>query len=269
MEHKLNLTNETNQKAVKLFLVIVLVLSAIAEGIIIYTGAMGLAILLMGVPALAAVITKIKYFKGEKYALSVRKCNIKYIGLAVLLPLLYIGIPYLIYWIINPESLQLELTPMLIGSTVVGIVINMLPAFGEELGWRGFLVPRLQQWLGLEKMLILTGLIWGAWHCPLLISGLYMPGTPIWFKVPMFIIVVGSVGVIIAILTLRSGSIWPATVMHSAHNVIDQTIFGAGTVGADKMYFVSETGIITAVLVVGMAIWMYRSYKKDGRGTGE
>ena len=233
MENKFNLTNEINQKAVKLFLIIVVVVSAIVEGVIIYTGAMGLATLLMCVPALAAVITKLKYFKGEKHALAVQKCKIKYIGLGVLIPLLYIGIPYLIYWIINPGSLQLELKPMLIGSTVIGILINMLPAFGEELGWRGFLVPRLLQWIGLEKMLILTGLIWALWHCPLLISGIYMPGTPIWFKVPMFIIIIGSVGVIIAILTLRAGSIWPATVMHAAHNMIDQAVFGAGTVGDD------------------------------------
>ena len=90
-----------------------------------------------------------------------------------------------------------------------------------------------------------------------------MPGTPIWFKVPMFIIIIGSVGVIIAILTLRAGSIWPATVMHAAHNMIDQAVFGAGTVGDDKMYFVSETGIFTAVFVIGMAIWMYCSYRKE------
>lgn len=263
MDNELNLTNEVNQKAVKLFLSIVIITSIVIEGVIIYLGNMGPAAFLMCIPALAAVITKQRYFKGVKHALSVRKCKPIYIVLAVLIPLTYIGVPYLIYWITNPGSLQLEFTPVLIISTLVGIVINMLPCFGEELGWRGFLLPRLVQWVGLEKTLIITGLIWSLWHCPLLISGVYMPGTPVLFKVPMFIIIVGFAGACIGILTLRSKSVWPAVVLHATHNMVDQAVFGAGTVGDNKMYYVSETGIYTAIVVVILAIVMYVSYKKE------
>lgn len=258
---------DINKKAVKLFLLIVLVLSAIAEGFVIITGLEGAIILLMAIPTIAALIAKQVYLKGEKKVFSFRKCQWKYIGLALLFPLLYMGIPYFIYWAINPGSMIMEITPMQIFATafgtLLGIVVNMLPSLGEEIGWRGFLVPRLMKWVGLEKMLIMTGLIWGLWHCPILISGLYMPGTPVWFKVPMFMIIVGSVGVMIAIITLRSRSIWPAVVMHAAHNMYDQAIFSVITEGENKMYYVSETGIFTAVVVVGMAIWMYCSYKKQ------
>lgn len=257
----------TNKKAVKLFLLLVLVLSAMAEGFVIITGTEEAIVLLMAIPTIAALIAKQVYLKGEKKVFSIRKCQWKYIGLALLFPLIYMGIPYLIYWVINPGSMIMEITPMQIFATtlgtVLGIVANMLPSLGEEIGWRGFLVPRLMKRVGLEKMLILTGLIWGVWHCPLLISGLYMPGTPVWFKVPMFIIIIGSVGVVIAIITLRAKSIWPAVVMHAAHNMYDQAIFSVITEGENKMYYVSETGIFTAVIAVGMAIWMYRSYKKQ------
>ncbi len=96
-----------------------------------------------------------------------------------------------------------------------------------------------------------------------------MPGTPVMYKVPMFLIIICSVGVMIGILTLRSGSIWPSVVMHGAHNGFDQMIFAEGTVGADKMYYVSESGMITAVIAVAIAVWMYCSYKKELKHVNE
>ncbi len=254
---------ETNKKAIKLFLLITVALSVVWETVIILTGEMGYAAFLMWVPAFAALIAKLTYFRKEKHALLFAKSKIKYILLAVLLPLIYLGVPYLIYWMINPGSMRIEWGIQVLVMAVIGIVISMLTALGEEIGWRGFLVPRLLTWLGLEKTLLLTGLIWGLWHCPLLISGIYMPGTPNWFKVPMFLIIIGAVGVMIGILTLRAKSVWPAAIMHAAHNNFDQVILGAGTVGNNKMYFVSKSGIFTAVIAVTLAIWMYCSYKKE------
>ncbi len=263
MEQKLQISNETNKKAVKLFLLIVIVASAIIEGILIITGIRPIIFLLMGVPALAAVITKRKYFRGEKEALLFRKCKMRYIGLALLLPLIYMGLPYVIYWITNPGSMQLKLSPMLFASVAVGLIYNMIPCFGEELGWRGFLVPRLIQWIGLEKTLLLTGLIWGVWHSPLLISGLYMPGTPLGYKLPMFLIMICAAGSIFAILTIKSKSVVPAIVMHAAHNLYDQAVFSEATLGDNKMYFVSETGIYTVLTVVVMAVIVYLLYTKE------
>lgn len=254
---------DTNKKAVKLFLIITIALSVVWETVIIITGFMGFAIFLMWVPALAAWIAKRTYFKDEKHALLFSKCHIKYVAMALILPLVYIGVPYVIYWIVNPDSMQIVWSPMILVMALVGVITGMMTALGEEIGWRGFLVPRLLTFLGLEKTLLLTGLIWGLWHCPILISGVYMPGTPVWYKVPMFLIIIGGVGVMIGILTLRSKSVWPAAVMHAAHNTFDQMIFGEGTVGASKMFFVSETGIITAVLTTALAVWMYISYKKE------
>lgn len=254
---------DMNKKAVKLFLIITIALSAVWETLIIITGFMGLAAFLMWVPALAAWIAKLKYFKGEKHALLFSRCHIKYVLMALALPLIYIGVPYVIYWIANPGSMQMVWSPMVLVMAVVGVPMGMITALGEEIGWRGFLVPRLLTFLGLEKTLLLTGLIWGLWHCPILISGVYMSGTPVWYKVPMFLIIIGAVGVMIGILTLQSKSVWPAAVMHAAHNAFDQMIFAEGTIGDSKMYFVSETGILTAAIAVALAIWMYCSYKKE------
>lgn len=254
---------ETNKKAVKLFLIIVVILSVIFEGVIIYTGNMTYAAFLMWVPALAALVAKLTYFPKEKHALLFTKCKIKYWGLALLYPVIYLGVPYVIYWIVNPGSMQINWGLQTLITAIIGTVISMLTALGEEIGWRGFLVPRLSTVIGEKRTLLLTGLIWGLWHCPILISGIYMPGTPVWFKVPLFLIIIGSTGVIIGVLTLRAKSVWPAALLHAAHNNYDQVIFNPGTVGGNKMYFVSETGIFTAVVSVILAVVVYYLYVKE------
>ena len=90
-----------------------------------------------------------------------------------------------------------------------------------------------------------------------------MPGTPIWYKLPMFLVVVIGCGVLIGMITIKSKSVWPAVFMHSAHNHFDQAIFGVYTVGDHRMYWVSETGILTALIVWGLVIILYTKMKKD------
>ncbi|MDO5575274.1 MAG: CPBP family intramembrane metalloprotease [bacterium] len=256
---------EKNRKAVILFLIIVISISAIVETVTIITGIMAFVALMMWAPALAAFIAKQKYFKGEKGVLLFKKCKWKYIGLGLLYPLIYLGLPYVIYWIANPGTLQMgnATVPFLVVSALIGIPISLITALGEEIGWRGFLVPRMVQWLGLEKTLLITGLIWSLWHCPLLISGMYMPGTPVWYKVPVFVILIGTSSAIFSILTLRCKSVWPAALMHAAHNDFDQTIFAPITTGDNKMFWVSETGLVTLAVVIVLTAWVYLSYKKS------
>lgn len=259
----MNTKNDNQSKAIRLFLIITISFSILVEAFIIRTGAMGMTAILMWLPALGALIVKLVYFRKEKGILGFRKCSLKYIGLALLLPLIYIGIPYAIYWMVNPESLTFQPSESFFFLLLFGVPIAMNTALGEEIGWRGFLVPALMKKFGLMKTLLLSSLIWGLWHCPILISGLYMPGTPLWFKLPMFCIIIGAVGFIVGILTLRAKSVWPAALLHAAHNDYDQMLFAPYTVSDNKMFWVSETGILTAVIAVGLAVWMYRSYKKS------
>ena len=69
---------------------------------------------------------------------------------------------------------------------IAGPTINTLFAFGEELGWRGFLQKELSH-LGFWKSSFLIGLIWGIWHAPLILQGYNYPQHPI-FGVVMMII---------------------------------------------------------------------------------
>lgn len=139
----------------------------------------------------------------------------------------------------------------------VGILISLMSAIGEEIGWRGFMVPALYERLGLNKTLIITSLFWCGWHIPLLIGGGYMSGTPLWYQLCAFVLCIFPVGVIIGIITIKSGSVWPAAFLHAAHNNYDQAVFDVITFADNKMYFVSETGIFTIICAWVLAVIMY------------
>ncbi len=99
----------------------------------------------------------------------------------------------------------------------VGSILNLLPALGEELGWRGWLLPHLMRF-GTVPALLLSGAIWGLWHAPLILLGYNYPSAPGWFGMLMmlgFCIVVGSV---LAWLRIRSRSVWPAALAHGTLN---------------------------------------------------
>ncbi|HEU5348257.1 MAG TPA: CPBP family intramembrane glutamic endopeptidase [Ktedonobacterales bacterium] len=99
----------------------------------------------------------------------------------------------------------------------LGIVINMIFTFGEEFGWRGYLLPRLAP-LGGLRAAVLTGVVWGLWHAPLIVVTSYnFPGHP-WLGAGEMVLVTVALSVVYAWLRFRSGSVWPSTLAHAAAN---------------------------------------------------
>lgn len=266
-----------SKKSITWFFIVVIVLSAIMETIAIVKDFYILLGALMWMPAIASFVAlsivrkemNIKFsFKRMFTDTGFKKCKFKYILMGCIIPFIYLFIPYLIYWIIYPSNFRYQgvsvwiilkdCLPMLI----LGIFLSLLTAVGEEIGWRGFLVPALYSRLGLNPTLLITGLFWCAWHMPIIISGLYMPGTPLYYAIPAFTLAIFPVGVIAAILTLESKSVWPAAFLHAAHNNYDQSVFEVITIGDNKMFFVSETGFITIICAWILAIICYVRYVK-------
>ena len=264
--------------AVISFFAIVIPISALVETMICRGGSEWLYLVLMWIPAVAATVANCISFRENGEPFSVKKlfawggfrtCRLRYVLLGCLLPLVYLLVPYIVYWLLYPEnfayrgvSLMVILKDLLL-VLVIGTFISILSALGEEIGWRGFMVPALYERLGLNKTLLISSLFWCCWHLPLLIGGDYMSGTPLWYQLPAFVLCIFTVGVMAGLLTLESGSVWPAAFLHAAHNNYDQAVFGIITAGGNKMYFVSETGVLTILCAWVLAAILYIRVKKQ------
>ena len=276
---KMKIENRNYGKGALLsFFAIVILISAVVETLICRGGAEWLYIVLMWIPAVAATIANCVFFRENGEAFSVKKlfalggfrrCKLRYVLLGCLLPLVYLLVPYMVYWRLYPENFAYHGVPLMLvlkdilPVLVIGTFISLLSALGEEIGWRGFMVPALYERLGLNKTLLISSLFWCCWHLPLLIGGDYMAGTPLWYQLPAFVLCIFPVGVMAGLLTLESGSVWPAAFLHAAHNNYDQAVFGIITRGDNRMYFVSETGVLTILCAWALAAILYTRTKKQ------
>ena len=113
-------------------------------------------------------------------------------------------------------SPQLMLPAIFLASLILGPVVNGLFGFGEEFGWRGYLLPKLMP-LGKWKAYALVGIVWGLWHAPLIMAGFNYPGYPVLGVLGM-IGMTTTLGIYINELALRHRSSVLAGWMHGAFN---------------------------------------------------
>jgi membrane protease YdiL (CAAX protease family) len=123
----------------------------------------------------------------------------------------------------------------------------------EEIGWRGYMLPRVQQLTSRRRAALITGFVHGCFHLPLiLIATTYDEFGARWFVAPMVVAVLTMGGVFYAYLWDRTHSVWPVSMAHGSINIA----FGwgaAAVVGSqtDLAYVAGESGAAT-LLVVGL-----------------
>jgi len=104
-------------------------------------------------------------------------------------------------------------------NSLIGIPL----AFGEEYGWRGYLLPRLLP-LGEVKATLLLGMIWGMWHLPALLIGLNYPNQPLWAALLVFALNILLLAFPFTWLYIASrGSPFVTAVFHAALNAAGDT----------------------------------------------
>jgi hypothetical protein len=233
----------------------------------------------MWVPALAALITT-KFVTGEGFAiLRIRIGKLRpYVEAAIVAPVCFVLI-YGVSWALGlaePDWQLAEVRKMVVdsgakaempfppailllllsgASLVVSPFMNGLFGFGEELGWRGYLLPKLMP-LGKAKAYALLGAIWGLWHAPLIAIGFNYPGYPFWGIVCMMGLTT-ALGIYINEMTLRHDSSILAGWIHGA--------FNSQAYGAWRVLFPNtnpllggHTGLIGIAFLAALGFWKMR-----------
>jgi uncharacterized protein len=118
--------------------------------------------------------------------------------------------------ITDPWTFLITQTPL----TIVLSIFTLPLMFGEEFGWRAYLLLKLMP-LGARKAVLLVGVIHGAWHWPFFLMG-YTYGFDYWgapaVGALLYLVIVCFLSVFLAWVTLRSGSVWPAALAHGVIN---------------------------------------------------
>lgn len=100
-------------------------------------------------------------------------------------------------------------------------IILFFPAFGEEWGWRGYMMPKLIELMGKPAAVIVGGIIWGLWHAPLTVQGhnfgVDYPGYP-FVGIALMCVFCVAMNALLTWLTERTGSIYPASFCHMINN---------------------------------------------------
>lgn len=140
----------------------------------------------------------------------------------------------------------------LLVQTVGGTAVGVISSSGEELGWRGYMLTRLID-ARVPYPLLTSGIIWGLWHLPVMMEGLYYSGPYPVLSLVLFMVSVTSFGVIIGRLRLATGSIWPAILLHACWNAVIQDVFDSFSKGKNVLLWTGESGILVALALLASA----------------
>lgn len=143
----------------------------------------------------------------------------------------------------------------------IGLMIGTALALGEEIGWRGYMLPRLLG-LGFLPAALLVGFLHGVWHLPIMLTTSYYhsAGNPL-VVVPLFLVILTLAGVFYGFLRVWTGSIWPVAIAHAAANNAWEIMTELTQTKSPLVleYVGGESGVImiTGLLIVDIALIGY------------
>lgn len=145
----------------------------------------------------------------------------------------------------------------------VGLVLSCATALGEEIGWRGWLAPRLMQRYGFVLGNLCVGLIWAVWHYAVLFGKNFPGQPPLPFAITCFTLMVVGLSFVYGWMRERSGSVWTAMLLHASHNAFITPVLSLMTVetGPRTAYAMDEYGFVLAglaLLMAALVLWHRR-----------
>jgi membrane protease YdiL (CAAX protease family) len=195
---------------------------------------------------------------------------------AWLVPFLYVAIAYCLIWSLGlggvpnheflakaanqvslPVSSGVAAALLIVFAGTIGL-LNFSGALGEEIGWRGFVVPAFYQLTrgNFTATALMSGIVWAVWHAPIIFLSSYNnPGVSRLYSFSWFVLLILASATIDAWYRLRSGSLWTGVILHTSHNLYLQSIFTPLTSDTGRtQYFIDEFGAILPIIMLLFAI---------------
>ena len=241
---------------------------------------------LMFFPAIGVLITRLFTREGFKNAMLHLnlKGNVRYYLIGWFGPMALTLLGTVIYFVVCPSEFTLTTYKATMAAQpmssamfwalqavlmCVAPLLNLIPCFGEEWGWRGYLLPKVAQRMKFLPSVLLTGFIWGIWHAPIIVAGhnygMGYPGYP-WAGVAAMCVFCIVVGTLFSYITLKTKSCWPAVLAHGMLNgtAAVGVLFLANPMVYDRFIGPAPTGIIGASAYIVVAVWiMYKMRREE------
>lgn len=142
---------------------------------------------------------------------------------------------------------KLAFFPMIL-MVLEGSYFSGRSAMGEEIGWRGYLVPRLLEKYPPNNVSIFVGIIWSVWHFPIMVTGDYGSETPLLYQLTCFTLMIVGVNFIYTWFRIKSKSLWSGVLLHTTGNLFIFHVFEDLTINTGNTeYYAGETGAIFAI----------------------
>ncbi len=254
----------------------------------------------MFLPAIGAVLTRLltkEGFQVEGLYLAVNvKKNLKYFALVWFGFVGLVLVGTVLYFVIfprhydpemsflkatllaqgQPELSVQELKSTMLIQIVTGVLfapfLNFVNCFGEEWGWRGYLLPKMLKKMKVVPTLLITGVIWGLWHVPLTALGhnygVGYPGFPFTGILAMCVFCI-VIGIILSYVTIKTKSCIPAVMGHGLINGVAST--GIYYTSLEHPYNVflgpAPIGLIGGIgFIILAAVLLYKLYQEEKAG---
>jgi len=217
--------------------------------------------LLMWCPAVAAIATRL-YFQRNLDGVGFRIGELRWWLLAIVIPVAVGLVMFGTAWITGAAPFLPDKAAAMLAlpqGVITALCLSIVLATGEEIGWRGLLVPELGRLTSFTWIAIVSAFIWFCWHLPLMLAGMYGDGSA--YSIVMFFISMIGGSTLFAWIRLRSGSIFAAALLHGFWNNAIEKFYPALTATTEAgSAMLGEFGWFALLIsiVIGLLFWHLR-----------